>query len=380
MKNYFILSALILLISISCSQTEQEIKTINFEDALNKPKELKLSEIAQKVEYIKLDTSEKGLMGWVSDAIILKDRIVLVDNKGGHKGAFLFDKDGAFIKQIGKRGKGPEGEYNEILGIDIDYENEKIMILPGNQRFIQLYDFDGNFIENIGKTEGETGFSYYNKYIYTHSSSTWACYKQKETFQLLKRNLQGEIVNQYHWFTLKTEPYLAAFLETPDFSKSKGVLYYFVCKEDSLYCISNDVYKACMYFNMGKYKFPEDFIWDNPQKAYRMDKAYIEKVKVAQNNTFIWYRYKGKLGLMVNNKRKTYNTGKEENSGIMDDIDGLGYMKNFFVSDSILVEAIDAWKFKEESQNKQISERAYTLNKNIKHADNLILRIVYLKK
>ena len=70
------------------------------------------------------------------------------------RGLFLFNKQGKFIKMIGRQGKGP-GEYIDPDDISIDRENKKIYVLDSQTQNVLKYSGNGTFessfkLENKG--------------------------------------------------------------------------------------------------------------------------------------------------------------------------------------------------------------------------------------
>jgi hypothetical protein len=69
---------------------------------------LSLSEIAEDMVFIPLETTEKCLIGRIRSIHFSNDYLVIIDAEPNQ--ILLFDKAGKFIRTIGSRGQGP-GEY-----------------------------------------------------------------------------------------------------------------------------------------------------------------------------------------------------------------------------------------------------------------------------
>ncbi len=69
----------------------------------------------KKIDYIRLETIEKNVIGQISK-ILFADSTIIIVNKRMAKAIFMFDFQGNFISKIKKIGKGPsEYLYNGII-------------------------------------------------------------------------------------------------------------------------------------------------------------------------------------------------------------------------------------------------------------------------
>lgn len=89
-----------------------------------------LSEIADSIKCIKLQTDSNQIMGRVREIIIKKKYIYAFDISQSI--IFVFDKNGKFISKLDKKGQGPD-EYNALGPIFID----------DNEKFLEIIDYKG---------------------------------------------------------------------------------------------------------------------------------------------------------------------------------------------------------------------------------------------
>jgi len=87
---------------------------------INATEEINISEIADEIIYIKLETNDNCNIGGVHSVFIKSKYIYIVDYI--QHIIFIFNKEGQFIAKLDKRGKGPE-EYQRLGHIIID-DNE----------------------------------------------------------------------------------------------------------------------------------------------------------------------------------------------------------------------------------------------------------------
>ena len=103
---------------------------------------LLLSEIVDKLEIIKLETSDKSLINPdIITRIIESDNEVIITQTNK---ILVFNKDGRFIRNIGSRGQGP-GEFNYIQNATFDKENKHLYVISG--RKIICYELNGKLLK-----------------------------------------------------------------------------------------------------------------------------------------------------------------------------------------------------------------------------------------
>lgn len=142
MKKRTIIFLLLCTYLISCAQKEPKNKadnvvgnkkgtTVEIPVHLKLPdkgvKELNVSEFADTIFYVPLETNSKSLLSGIFRTQLIEDGI-LISSLGK---LFLFAKNGKFIRQIGKQGKGP-GEYQFVT--DFVATDDTILYLQAASR------------------------------------------------------------------------------------------------------------------------------------------------------------------------------------------------------------------------------------------------------
>ncbi|MDD2358772.1 MAG: hypothetical protein PHX13_12755 [Thiovulaceae bacterium] len=90
MKSKITIVLLITFLITSCSNNQNQPKTISVIDAIGKEKELNLSQIASEVKYIYFDTTGHSVLGEVSVPVFENGYFYLTDQQSGiYK---IFDK------------------------------------------------------------------------------------------------------------------------------------------------------------------------------------------------------------------------------------------------------------------------------------------------
>ncbi|HBZ24757.1 MAG TPA: hypothetical protein DEO54_00775 [Rikenellaceae bacterium] len=134
-----------ILLSVSCinegADAESDIKTIDVAGAIGKGRVVQLSEIAESIEYIPLETNPNCLVAkltW-SSAIFEKEKFYIKFNHS----IFVYDKKGGFLFELNRQGRGPQ-EYDYLS--DFCVEPNGNIIIRSFEKFI-LYDKSGKFVK-----------------------------------------------------------------------------------------------------------------------------------------------------------------------------------------------------------------------------------------
>jgi len=94
-----------------------------------------LSDVAEKVTMVPLETNDACLMSFISRVIVTKDYYFVLSSD-----LFQFDKKGNFIRQIGEQGRGPN-EYIRINSIAVNEEEQTVFMATGEK--LITYNFEG---------------------------------------------------------------------------------------------------------------------------------------------------------------------------------------------------------------------------------------------
>lgn len=147
----------VLLCSFACScsnagnQTPLQNKSshkppynININKNRDNYKKVMLSEVADSISYVALETNKECVMSSPRVIKLTSDYIFLSDFNNLYK----FNRRGKFIGKIGKKGSGP-GEYKNIRTFTVDKANKLLFVVFHWKHEIAIYDFDGNYIRSV---------------------------------------------------------------------------------------------------------------------------------------------------------------------------------------------------------------------------------------
>ena len=145
--NRVIFGLLIFVAACTSSNTTQNtsLNVIDVAGSLNSDRVVNISEIADTVEYIPLETMDESLVGKLQKNNIFFERglFYLILESGE---IALFNYNGLYIRRFDKLGRGP-GEYTQIADLDVDYVTGNIFI--ENMSTINEYSIVGDFLGSI---------------------------------------------------------------------------------------------------------------------------------------------------------------------------------------------------------------------------------------
>ena len=157
-KQLYLISMLLCL--FGCKNNKENIpfdskKLLSFDISAvdNKEYEVKLSDLMESIEIIRMDNSTEEAYTKVFKVIVSDNYFVTCTVNYPVK---LFRrKDGKFLGNIGRPGQGP-GEYFLIWDMAIDESRQRIYLANNSENYIYSYDFQGNFHkdETINFPEG----------------------------------------------------------------------------------------------------------------------------------------------------------------------------------------------------------------------------------
>lgn len=153
MNNLFMRTAILsfLVLFCSCSKTGQLIgvdssmlQDINI-DPSDSSSMLASDSLFDKIDFIKLETSDECIVGNVSQLFFVDSLMIVVDNQST-KSVFFYDLDGQYKYKIFNLGSGP-GEYSSIWNVCLTPDNKQLVIYDNSQHRILYYNMKGEFVK-----------------------------------------------------------------------------------------------------------------------------------------------------------------------------------------------------------------------------------------
>lgn len=238
---------------------QNDFFVINYEKSLLDKKNIALSEIASKVEYVQLETNPDCLLN-TKARFFFTDSIIFVDN---HDNILKFSITGKFLKKIGTTGRGP-GEISKIADLSIIPEKRQIVIQLLGRRSLLYYSFDGKFIKSanspyrgIVKTMIDG-----NILVWDGGPLIYA----KLTFLLTneKRDTLSVIPN---YLSLKNTAKIVVAPGIPFFPERfyycNNIFYFRDDYNDTVYTVNSNKIEPYCLIKLGKYKLPKELLPEN---------------------------------------------------------------------------------------------------------------------
>lgn len=227
---------------------------IKYEELVKQKNTIKLSQLATKVEYIQLETSENCLIGNTAK-YYFSDGFIFVRNKDH---ILKFSSDGKFIKQIGTPGRGP-GEINGIHNVSIIPKKKLIIIYDVVPHKLLYFNFDGVLLKTVN-TPRYTEVNVMNdeRSIAISQESTASF---KYTHLLLKESGDtiSAVKNLESWKT--STPKQIGMIGSPSFVPFYIYQNKYFLKSmynDTVYVVNANKISPSYFINLGKYRIPEE--------------------------------------------------------------------------------------------------------------------------
>lgn len=369
----------------------QQLEAIDIAEGMNKKGNLKLSDIAENIKYISLET---GIENLISDADNIKftEEFIFVKNINPFS-LYVFNRSGKFIRQIGHKGHGPN-EYNILSGFCIQGQNNNVYLYSTSPSKLLVYTIDGIFLKK------------YDCPIYQSQPFFDMEFFGPDKFIMLLSNYHGDTEFSYKIFSSKNELIKKAIkpiqFSTRGYFGNKFEFSYYTynnrmyVKEnllnDTLYrVITTNEFQPTYIFKSGKYECPVEFRQNFIHFAQNKELKYILINKVFECKHYLLYSYSFNRKLYFDYYSKSLKKAFTFNSeGIPNDYDGGSdfypiYQKNNemigIISSIDLIEKVFSEDFKNSTpkypeKKKELEQLANRLNEN----DNPVLMLVKLKE
>ena len=126
----------------STFQSDHELISIHLPLA-QEERPINVSEIADSITYLPLETSQQALIGSVDKLIVTEDQRFIVVDKEIARSIFLFDSTGKFLHAIGHTGTGP-GEYTQLE--DVSYYKGKLFVWDSSLKKILIFSTNDEYL------------------------------------------------------------------------------------------------------------------------------------------------------------------------------------------------------------------------------------------
>lgn len=397
---YFIITCLFSQFIFSCAEKKGQTKTtmdtieypihIPFEKAIGSERDLKLSEIADSVRLIPLETTDASLLNRIIKGGILKSSKYWF--LYSYHSVYQFTNEGKFVRTIGSRGNGP-ADYTSVACIDIDESSGYIYVLaPGKK--INVYDMETGVYRYTRKAP-----SFYSWAFAMLSDSVSACFQYnfsgQEKSRILVAGQEGDTLKAFprsDLFENKTDfVSLVHFDDDRYMFRYKDMVCYKEYYNDTLFVVTSDSLKPRYVFDLGKYSIPTEHrpevIYD--KKLFQSISSSYIRTQALETDAWIFMPYNywqlksssaDDIHLVVYDKNKR-ETSEVKGGSIINDMCGtatIPFCPHNVVNSNILLSLISAEDiFKMAEKNPSILEHPQL--RQLTEDSNPVLIIVYLK-
>ena len=230
---------------------------VPFETGIETEQEILLSEIADSIRYIPLETNNKCLIRGLKGSNIIRTKeyffLPWIDK------LFQYTKDGKFIRTLGRKGGGP-GEFNWIMQIDVDEKKGLVYMLTTTGK-INIYSMEtGKFIRAMKVPNIEVSEFAMLRVQDTIAATFMRNNNGKRKERIYLSNLKGDtlkIFNRWDLFDLNSK---YRWMISSDIDRYmfhyKSHTCYKEYYNDTLFTITQETLEPRYIFQMGKYSLP----------------------------------------------------------------------------------------------------------------------------
>ena len=265
------------------SVDQGDMYVIPIQSVFETERSMKLSELADTIEYLELKTPE-GLIittirgvKQVEDFLLIQARMVL----------YKFTLSGDYVCTVGGKGQGP-GEYTGVYDFDMDYRSRRIVISDSGRT--HYYDFDGNYLESE-KSETISDFAIID-------TLKWVCCPSPQIypFRYVVLDVKGDtlrtIANPNYGKPSKNEGGVYGYASTRQnrFYRHQGQLYTKgQLDEDTVYRVEGTHRVPHIAFEFGSLHLPDQYAsWYDYEAFQKNAMNYWQVPAVFEDDRYIY--------------------------------------------------------------------------------------------
>ena len=262
MKKFSVFLSLFLLLSCGKEDNSLDLHLCQLDEVHDT---LAAEELFSTVRFIPLETTKESLIG-KGAVFAFEDNDILIwsDNKILH-----FDKNGTFIKRIGRKGNG-HGEHGDIISANYD-KREKVVYVGSGGGVFNKYALKGDF---LGKFTAPFEDCEYWTSIWNDATGSLFLEARQYSDEGLKVSLielssDGKKMNAYPLYSDNLQVN-RSMTQTGALRQTEEVLLFMLPFDDIVYCIKGNEVSKLITLNRGRYKPDRELCenWDNRDKLY----------------------------------------------------------------------------------------------------------------
>ena len=222
---------------------------------------VKATDIFKNIHYIPLETNEVALLKPEPYCIVCRNNsIYILDNKNSGNDIHLYDFKGKYIRDIGRKGEGPE-DY--LGGLHIAVNRNGILSFPDRMRSeIINYSKEGEFVSRI---KMDTVSLYKNMFLNDSLLLVTSFYDRSGHLFHIVDMFNKKVVKTY--YPIKNRVYMVGFPET--MTRYKDKILVSQCQSNDILEVALDGVKVRYTINING-KIPPKGFWDQKASSYSL--------------------------------------------------------------------------------------------------------------
>ena len=227
---------------------------------------LNLSDFAESVEFIPLQTNDDCLLARLTKIQYVNNNYYIVTGVMSTNDRILvFDKDGTFLYKLDKRGQGPD-EYADIRDFDV-MDNSHVIVVSGDAKFL-IYNIEQNVClihKRWDYSPLKTIFIndrilLYNSGVTTHTSDA-GFGPASDIF--IEYDTEGNMIDSYYSPNKVFRKKIRYVLPVQSFLSTGDQRYFKYSFCDTIFEIKNRALIPAYYLDFGNRKVPEKIFKDD---------------------------------------------------------------------------------------------------------------------
>lgn len=246
----------------SCNNQQERssntLSVINVANSISSFDYINLSEIADSIIYVPLETDSNCLIVFAHQIIVTKDRYIIVENQS----CKAFDNDGRYICSYGSAGNGP-GQFLLIDKVSVDVHNNLLYLSCGNM--LIEYTLNGRFVRNISIPQ-VYNFLEVSKYAICVDSNNYWCVMEvsDQPNKVFSFNDNSRILNYFPNYynnpKFRKNIYAYNIVSRSNLSLADKIIYKDGLSDTAYYFTANLKHKPAYTFNFGEYSRLKDYL------------------------------------------------------------------------------------------------------------------------
>lgn len=409
---------IIALFLISCEHENKinDLRVIDVESNVGKSRKVLLSEVAESIEYIPLETTEDSFLGIPrKNQFIYENNILFVCQKGDYYK--IFNSKGNYLSTFNQRGNGPK-EYISSNHFEIDSSAKVLSI--GSAKNIVEFKTTGEYIRTINfsiedslrgvsyNNLGKIGSNYYVLSTSINTPKDNLNYSaiildntSKTVLKIPYPKIAREFANKLAQLKFRYVPFSSPI--TPSLFRYKNCVRIITETDENIISVNENLQIDTVYrLHYGKYCIKN---YPGSYNIINTDVPFLQLYgSIYESSAFLFMSFRtGKLPLKhweyTNRDRVKMSSpvscsyfNKEtgqftfidpcglDEFGLIDDFEGgPAFWPRYISQDDYMVNHIDAFTFIQYAKTHKVSEKFKKIAASLKESDNLVLIRVKLK-